>query len=304
MSNIPVYPYTYSAFGLDIASQIPVTGFESKTDIQPDIHIKTGDVPHQLKGVRKKGVLFEATDTQFLLHIENVASYHAINGSEIIVKTYTKDVKPLISAFIIGTVFGALLQQRGMIALHASTLYFNKKTLVFAGMSGSGKSTLAAAFLKKGGYLVADDVSVVDIRDKKPLVIPSFPCIKIWDDALKNLNIKTTSLTNIRAELKKYFLPVKQFHSIPTPADVIFVLAYHNKPDIIVQELHGADKFNALKKHTYMFRSIADQQLLIHHFQFIHHIARHLPVFLITRPSRGFNTDRLIEEIVGKTEFK
>jgi hypothetical protein len=296
--------YSYKAFGLNISSQIPVTGFEPVQFNKSDVLISTGKVPAKLNQAEKYGILFQSSENEFLLKIENVASYHVRNGNEIIVEPVGVPTEGIVSAFLIGTAFGALLQQRNLLALHASAVSYCGRCLVFAGLSGSGKSTLAAALISKGGTLIADDVSVIDISGIRPNVLPAFPCIKIWDDSLKNLGMKSEGLASVRNELKKYYMPVEQYNGKSQEIDYIFILSSHNKSEIDIRLLQGTDKFNGLKKHTYMFRSLAGIHLQTTHFNLINRVALQLPVYLLIRPDCGFGLDKLIDRIVQTAELK
>jgi len=289
------YPYRYHAYGLDILSQLPVTGFELAMITHADVTIRLGDVPESIPDVKNKGVLYQSTNTEFLLQIDQVASYHVLNGTEIIVQLLGSSSPADVSAFISGTVFGALMHQRHMLPIHASTVVYNDKCLVFAGISGSGKSTLAAAVVRAGGLLVADDISVIDFSGDSPAVCPAFPMIRIWEDSLKHLGIPWHGLEPVRGELRKFYMPVPLFHRSQTPIHRIFILGTHNQEKIEIKELHGVDKFRVLKKHTYLFRGIPGTGLEQNHFMLANQLATKVQVTLITRPDYDFNTGRLLD---------
>jgi hypothetical protein len=289
------YPYRYHAYGLDIISQLPVTGFEPAVVSEPDVTIRLGDVPESLPDAINRGVLFQSTETEFLLHIEHVARFHVLGGNEIVVKLLSASSPGDISAFISGTVLGALMHQRRMLPIHASTVVYHDKCLVFAGNSGSGKSTLAATVIRSGGSLVADDISVIDFSGEKPSVRSAFPMVRIWEDSLKHLGIPYESFEPVRGELRKFYMPVSLFHRQQTPIHRLFILATHNKEQLEIRELQGVDKFRVLKKHTYLFRGIPKTGLEQNHFVLVNRLANLVPVTLITRPNEDFNTERLLD---------
>jgi hypothetical protein len=216
-----------------------------------------------------------------------------------VVRLFGSSTSGDISAFISGTVMGALMHQRRMLPIHASTVVYKDKCLVFAGISGSGKSTLAAAVIKAGGSLVADDISVIDFSGEKPAICPAFPMIRIWDDSLKHLGIINPGFEPVRGELRKFYMPVSRFHRIQTPVHHIFILATHNKGQLEIKELMGVDKFRVLKKHTYLFRGIPKTGLEQNHFMLVNRLATQVPVALITRPNDDFNTGRLLDYLTG-----
>jgi hypothetical protein len=289
------YPYRYHAYGLDILSQLPVTGFEPAEVSEADVTIRLGDVPESLPDAVNRGVLFQSTETEFLLHIDRVARYHVRNGSEIVVKLLGTSAPGDISAFISGTVLGALMHQRRMLPIHASTVIYRDKCLLFAGISGSGKSTMAATLIKAGASLVADDISVIDFSDERPSVRPAFPMVRIWEDSLKHLGIPFGNFEPVRGELRKFYMPVPLFHRSQTPIHRIFILGTHNKEKLEIRELQGVDKFSVLKKHTYLFRGIPKTGLEQNHFMLVNRLVNQVPVTLITRPNDGFNTERVLD---------
>jgi len=294
MPHPRTYPYHYRAYSLNILSEIPVTGFEAADVTEADVLIHFGEVPGSLTGAVNQGVLFQSTQTEFLLWVDHVARYFIRNGHEIVVHKLGNASPGELSAFISGSAFGALLLQRHMLPIHASTVLFRDKCLVFAGISGSGKSTLAASVVGEGGLLIADDISVIDFSGDFPSVCPAFPAIKIWEDSLKHLGISTTGLEPVRGELRKFYLPVSRFSRAFTPIHRIFVIATHNRGELETKDLLGVDKFRVLKKHTYLFRGIPGTGLEQNHFMLANQLASHVPVTLINRPNGEFNTQRMV----------
>lgn len=55
-----------------------------------------------------------------------------------------------------------LLQQRGLIVLHAAAVRLGCRAIALLGSSGSGKSTLAAALLARGHRLMAEDILAIE----------------------------------------------------------------------------------------------------------------------------------------------
>jgi hypothetical protein len=291
------FPYGYRAFSLNILSQFPVTGFEPAKVSRADVLIREDEVPETLPGAVNKGVLFQSTDSEFLLTVDGVARYHAHDGREITVKRLGHALQGEVSAFLIGTTFGALLHQRRLLPLHASTVIYNNQCLLFAGMSGSGKSTLAASLINDGGELVADDISVVGFRGEKAFVRPAFPAIKIWEDSLNHLGLSAGDLEHVRGKLRKFYLPVERFSREQAVVDHVFILYTHNKPEIEVKTLQGVDKFRVLKKHTYLFRGIPKTGLEQNHFMMASRLAAQVPVTMLTRSNGKFDTVKLVRKV-------
>jgi len=297
MDNTSHLPYSYRAFGLNILSEIAVSAFKPAPPAPPDVTIRKGDVPSELPGVINKGVLYQSSATGFILNIDSVASYYAREGSEITVRPCENADDRQVSAFLNGTVFGAIIHQRKLLPLHASTVIYRQQCLVFAGLSGAGKSTMAASLINKGATLVADDISVVDCSGNRPLVYPAYPAIKLWEDSLLHLGFAHEKLLPVRELLRKYYQPVERFEGEPSAIDRIIILNSHNLPGFQRRELTGVDKFIMLKKHTYLFRGIPKTSLQENHFTLVSRMAASIPVHILTRPNSGFDIKSMILEI-------
>jgi hypothetical protein len=293
--------YRYKAYNLNILSQFPITGFTTYEFSKPDVRIVEGIISDSLTNPRNKGIFFQSTENEFLLKIDNLARYYVCNGNKIVIQKNDTATWQEVSVFILGIIFGVLCHQRKLLPLHASTVIFKKKCILFMGLSGSGKSTTAAYFIRKGGMLVADDVSVLDYSGNIPLVLPAYPFIKIWEDSLHKLGVKTDELSSVRNELMKFYLPVKQFQKEPVPVDHIIVLHTHNKPYFERKEPKGINKFRLLKKHTYLFKGIPHTGLENNHFILTSRLARLIPITIITRPTGSFMLEELNDQVLQTT---
>lgn len=290
------YLFSYRAFGLNILSYLPVNVFESAQFETADVFIHEGKVPETLENTINQGVLYQSNDHEFLLRFAFVA-YFIKNGNEIIIQKLSNITDSEISVFLIGTSFGALLLQRRLLPLHASTVIYRDKCFVFAGNSGSGKTTLSAALIKEGGTLLADDISVMNFSDQAICVRPAFPYLKIWNDSLTHLGLSTAKLLPVRLELQKFFLPVANFSSVDANIQSIFILNTHNKPEVEIIDLKGFDKFRALRKHTYLFRTISKTVHESNHFHLLNKIASNVPISIISRPIGEINTSKIIRSL-------
>ena len=63
-----------------------------------------------------------------------------------------------VRLFLLGSVWGALALQRGLLPLHASAVGRGRTVHAFTGPPGAGKSTLAAALAARGYPLFTDDM--------------------------------------------------------------------------------------------------------------------------------------------------
>lgn len=225
--------------GLRVASDLPLPELVPWTgDDRPcDLEIRLGTVPERLEAPVFEGpVLQVGADGTCRFAIEAVATYLVEGGCRITVQPRLAADVPDIRVFLLGSVFGFLCHQRGLLPLHAGCLGIDGSAVAIAGEAGAGKSTLTAAFLRRGFRVLADDVTVVDTAAPSgPVVLPSFPRIKLWRDAIDGLGYPTAWMERTRADLEKFQLPTgAAFDVAPSPLAAVIHL------NIVTDERHEA----------------------------------------------------------------
>ena len=273
--------FTYKAFGLIIKSEFEIPEllvFEGS----PDVEIKLGEVPKQLKDITKQGVKYQAAKNEFLLEVDHIAKYYVNNGRQIIVDTVKTTVDKEVRLFLLGSAFGALFLQRGLLPVHGSTIKFGDSATIFTGLSGVGKSSIAAYFVSRGYNALADDISVVNHNLK---VVPGFPNIKIWNDVLQKLDFNKESLAEIRPNVKKFQVPINDnYFNEPLPLKNIIIINTKNSPGFEHEELTGIKKFNAIKNNTYRYRFVQGLEKQLDHFQILNKLLPEIKGYRVTRP--------------------
>ena len=243
---------SYALCGLKVESDLalpdllPWTGDERAADIE----IRLGDVPDRLEHAVHGGPLLQvAADGACRYAIANVAAYLVEDGRRVTVRPRMDPDAADVRVFLLGSVFGILCHQRGLLPLHAGCVEIGGRAVAFAGDSGAGKSTLTAAFLRRGHAVLADDVTVVDLAAPGgPLVLPSFPRIKLWRDAMDGLGLPADGLERSRAQLQKFHLPVESgFRTEPLPLAAIYHLhTAHDPRHAGIEALRGSAAVDAL----------------------------------------------------------
>lgn len=290
--------YRYKAFGLNIESEIEIPEFLAGNN-NPDITIKTGVIPGQLPDPLFKGVRFEASPGQFLLNVDHIAGFYAEGGVRIIIQPYG-DAEPAdVRLFLLGSAFGALIHQRGMLPMHGSSISINGKGYIFSGVSGAGKSTLAAGLLGRGYHLLSDDISVVSLdNSNKPIIYAGYPGVKLWADSLTKLGMEPERYARVRTKLNKHHMLVQgQFHSEALTLGGVYILHTKNSDGIDLENLKGIEKFNALKNNTYRLNFIKGLGNTEAHFRHLSALAANCSVKRITRSSKSFALDEILDVV-------
>ena len=278
--------FQYNAFQLNLLSDfyfpelLPISFEQGKADVR----IRLGKVSAEgIQDPIKKAASFQAKKDEFWLNIPGVARYLVTNGCEIVIDAADETDESSIRIFVLGSCFGALLLQRGLFVLHGNAVRIGSYAFSITGLSGAGKSTLAGSLAKRGYSILADDVCAINAKGE---IIPSFPQIKLWADAAKQLSIETENLRKIRPDIDKYAISLEtQFYSKPLPLKLVYILNSHQEDAIQLKNLKGFDKYLPLKTQTYRLEyveSLAQEQ---NHKLQCTQIAAQIELAQITRPS-------------------
>ncbi|NYZ16452.1 hypothetical protein HL658_28245 [Azospirillum sp. RWY-5-1] len=230
---MPIHDHTLC--GWRVASSLPLPDLLPWTgdDRAPDLIVNVGAVPERLDDptIDLPLLQIDANGTcRFAM--PGVATYLIDpTGHRVIVEPVLPADAPDIRVFLLGTVFGILCYRRGLLPLHASCVRVGGGAVALAGASGIGKSTLAASLLRRGHMILADDVTVIDTSDPAgPRVLPGFPRLKLWRDAMDRLQLSPAGLERTRSELAKFHVPVAEgFCAQPLPLTAVF----HLDPDTL-----------------------------------------------------------------------
>lgn len=289
----------YHIFGLNIASDIalPAASVAEKSLPAPDVRIEYGTTPQHLDAPRQKGVRYEAAQGKFLMCVDNVARYFVQNGNAITIQPEAGAPQELVLLFLMGSAMGALLHQRNVLVLHAGAIEAGGHGIIFSGTSGVGKSTLAAGFHQRGYTFLADDVCAVSIHNGKACIIPGFPRLKLWADALKKLKKDHGALVSVRLrqDIEKFFLPVENDHQKPVPVKTVFILNTANHDEMKATTLNAGEKIEPIINNTYRLKFLNGLGGKKEHFQLCAAVAAQTSVYRVIRPSKGFLLSELMD---------
>lgn len=221
--------YRYRAFGLNVSSQVPLTELSpaiSNSSAPTDVSIHFENLPERSESIGGNHSIHVEND-EVSLTVDSVARYRIRGGREIAIDPYPNASPRNVRLFLLGSVFGVLCHQRGLLPLHANAIVVNGQAIVFAGQQGIGKSTLTAYYHSRGYRVLCDDVCVISFDEGgRPLAWPGMSRLKLWRDAAETFGYDSRKLERVVEELDKYNVPLMaSVAKGPFPATRMYILS-------------------------------------------------------------------------------
>ena len=261
----------YRVFGLPLSSALPLPELPPVADGSGsgrDVSIRVSIVPPALPDVGTQEPCFRTSNGEVILAIHNVARYRVSGGNDIIVDPHPQGSARDVRLYLLGSAFGVLCHQRGLLPLHANAIVADGRAIAFAGAAGAGKSTLAAQFLARGHDVLGDDVCAVGFDAAgQPWAWPGLPQLKLWRDAAAWFGHDCDALERVVDGQDKYHVPLTRDAACgPFPLARVCVLDGDPASQRGIARLTGADALDALLRHTYRIEYVKPMGLTQRHF--------------------------------------
>ena len=163
---------------------------------------------------------------------------------------------------LLGKVFSIVLHLRRIINLHSSSVMFGKVAVAIVGPSGGGKSTLASSLVRHGHKLLSDDLLALSVGQDGTRAYPSFPSVKLCEDAAGFFFGAETSFPRAAPGHPKVRVSEEELGGLyqQSPAPLVAVFSLHrlppessSSPDEVVriQRVYGSDALVTLVSSLY-----------------------------------------------------
>lgn len=234
-------------------------------------------------------VLYETVFTrlnqhQFYLHIPETGNMYAENGNKVLIEAFEPENRQSIELYLNGSVTGAILHQRKQMPLHASSFQYKGHGIALSGDTGAGKSSITLGFINKyGASFLTDDITPILINNHVE-ISPIGDSLKLWKNALEQLNPEEKDLTRIRSDIEKFFYPLES----QTPRSElrsIYFLQVSDQKQITIEEIKGADKFELIFDNIYRKEYLEGMvETKLAYFKTIAELAESVDCFVFKRP--------------------
>ena len=280
--------HSCDTFGLRLGLPMPLAGLSVPSSGPPDARMVLGPLP--LPRGQGDGQPWELVgDTGLLMGRAFrglVRDGHHITVDPGDAPTPERAIRALLPGLL-----AALLQQRGLLVLHASAVAREGAAVVVAGASGAGKSTLVARLLDAGWRLLSDDVVAIRLApDGTPWVLPGPPHYRLCRDASLRLG-----LPHPEPAARKRLVPVRD-RAAQGPASLraIYTLEAHGSARVEAEDLRGAARPGSLIAQLYGPSPVAARPAL---FRQVTAVAARARVRRLRRPAGRWTADELAQTI-------
>ena len=224
------------------------------------------------------------TPTEYCFRVAGVGAFQIRDGREVIVTPEKGTPVRKLRPFVIGSGWGTLCYQRGILIIHASAVRVGDSAMLFCARSGGGKSTLAAQLGARGYPLVSDDLCRITIPSgAAPIAYPAAPRLKLWTDALNKLGLDSGAMEADHARPGKFHFPgAAPAETEALPIGGIYLLEWGEQGIRRVAGLAAFRRF--LSAGTWRPKLLESMGLVSGHAQRCMEVAQRVPMWEFSRP--------------------
>lgn len=234
-------------------------------------------------------------DSGYIVEFPNLATFVFVpSDNSIRCIPHRQTPSHTVHHLLLDQVLPLVLNHRGKEVLHGAAVATPYGACAFVGRTGSGKSTLAASFLASGHSVLTDDCVILDACGNDIVIVPAYPGLRLWDDAIAALFEASGSyapVTHYNPKLRfTDAASTTAFCPSTTPLAGIYVLDADETEQVAASastvERPLLTKRKALMSLlTLAFKlDIEDQDRLAREFDFLHHLVTQVPVRRLVVP--------------------
>jgi len=259
--------FVYKAHNLVISSEIELPELRTYKG-NADVTISFGKVPRKIDSLIAKRSFYQFSRNEFIYDVSGVAYFYIKNGDTIIIEKYDKPNDIEIRIFLLHRIWGILLLQRKLFAVHGCTILYRNKYYLFTGSSMS-KTLLGSYFREQGIDVLSDSISLLQ------------PGINTGLEVLYGFQ-------NARYD------PVLNFKTFQQPVsknklDKIFVLESIDVNDFTAKPMTRTDIFKSLFENILLLNLVKDMELAHEAFQYFLELSSNVNMTKINMPQDSFS---------------
>jgi hypothetical protein len=199
-----------------------------------------------------------------------------------------------------------VMSLRGRLVLHASAVSTPRGAVAFAGETGQGKSTLAASLARRGFPVIADDCLLLREDIDCSVVMPSYPGLRLWPDAVAHLFGEGPECLAVAHYSDKRRLVVAEsgtnFDRVPLWRLFLFPSTGSADPlGIEIERLFGSEALVEIVKRAYVL-DVTDRATMARVFETTSKVVARTTVYRLNYPYDFALLSRIGSAVTGEDE--
>jgi hypothetical protein len=264
----------------------------------PDVIVEEGTVSKNLSSPTMKEGIWQIEPGRFLLRGGSKSGRFLVeDGRWIRLERNPLAENSRLAVHFMASVLPVLLQQRGLLVLHANSVMTPYGAVAISGESGAGKTTTIAGMLSKGCTLLADDITVLRLSDANKIeVVPGPPQLHLCEDTAEMFGYDISGVPRYPWRRMKAAVPVHEIMELaPAPLKRIYLLKTVSSGGLRISVLTGKDKFSGLQECLYGPLIPVEQSKM---FELYGTVLDSVEVVCLERPQDCWSLDEVVEAIL------
>lgn len=307
----------YAAYGLVVSSDLPLSNLTEVAGGRQRVTVRrlrpapsTNDAQPVYEHLNSRGETvyrLGLRDGAYVWSYADVADFVVQRDGRRVGWFAERDHEADAAGLLAGPVLGFALQLLGHVALHGSVVVVHDGAVGLLAPSGYGKSTAAAGLMARGCPLLSDDIAALDLRPNGPWVLPGYPKMKLWPEAIGELATGLTwqDLPQHVSWLTKRILPARALGRVcekPQPLSALFVLYPVTEGEVRIEPLRGRHAVLALVSQSYNAHLLArEPDVLANQMSALARVAESVPVYQIQYPHGFDHLPQMASAIIDET---
>lgn len=218
-------------------------------------------------------------------------------GRRIVAQPRSDVPRERVRELLLSAIASFALLERGVEALHASSVVRGGRAVAFLGEPEAGKSTLAAFFARHGYHLLSDDLLAVERRGRAVFAYPSLPEVKLSPTAARALGLALRRLPRVEpGKAKRIWRAPAAQRPQPLAALYFLTLSQRRRSRVRLQPLPRRAAFRGLLSCVYN-ATLLTRGRLGRQFSLFAHLARTVPARRLVIPRRWEGLEEAVRRI-------
>ena len=225
--------FTYQIYGILIQSNVPLPvgneDLEERNGIEGTLLFEVELLKPLLPPPIMEGDYAIISHDKRHVYLNRLIGRYIISfdGSYVRYHPFEECDPKVAGGYFVGVVLPYILQMRGFIPLHGSSVVAGDKVWGFLGGTHIGKSTLQTEFIKQGYTFFSDDVISLKAKERNILAFPGYPAVKLEQVSRNNLPdnmVVRINLLPVGATKSVYSLSPNVVQKTPLPLGGLVIL--------------------------------------------------------------------------------